>query len=279
MNCLIFILFFYPIFSVSYNKSYTITEPFKTYSAYPLKQPSFEHFSINNIVNENNNVHENINEIKKIKLNTTNNIVIKGEINEKVASEFIYDLNIKSKKNNILIYLDTPGGSVDQGMKIVKEIQKYNLSCIAETAYSMGFIILQSCNKRYILSNSKLMQHQMSFGIADEKYRVENYIHFIDKIEKQIIDLQVKRINITVEDFKQKIINNWWIYGENAFENNVADELVEIFCSAELTKKTFDVEKNGYKYIYSKCPLVTHFIKKEKLKNSDNTYDIYPFIM
>ena len=75
-----------------------------------------------------------------LKFNTTNNILLKGEINEETTSKFIYDLNLIQNKNNTVVYLNTPGGSVQHGMKIVSEVEKYNLSCVAEAA---GFLLLR----------------------------------------------------------------------------------------------------------------------------------------
>ena len=63
--------------------------------------------------------------IQTIKLNTTNNIILRVEINTESASKFIYDLNMLPDKNNTMIYLHTPGGSVVDGMKIVSEVKKH----------------------------------------------------------------------------------------------------------------------------------------------------------
>ena len=141
--------------------------------------------------------------LRLLKFNTTNNILLKGEINEETTSKFIYDLNLIQNKNNTVVYLNTPGGSVQHGMKIVSEVEKYNLSCVAEAAYSMGFIIFQSCKNRYILPHGKLMQHQMALGFMDQKSRIESY-DFIDQMEREIVEKQASRINITFSEFKNK---------------------------------------------------------------------------
>ena len=212
--------------------------------------------------------------IQTIKLNTTNNIILRGEINSESASKFIYDLNMIPNKNNTMIYLHTPGGSVVDGMKIVSEVKKHNLSCIADTAYSMGFIIFQACKNRYITSSGRLMQHQMAFGIADQKNRVENYIEFINQMEDEIVEAQASRINITHEVFRAKITDDWWLYGHNAVKENCADEVVDVECTRSLTKETENVEKGIYTYTYSRCPLVNDYIKKTSNKNSDDMFFI-----
>ncbi len=209
---------------------------------------------------------------KILRFNTTNNVLLKGEINEDTSSKFIYEFNLLPEKNNSLIYLNTPGGSVTDGMKIVSEIEKYNITCVAESAYSMGFIIFQACKNRYILPHGKLMQHQMALGISDQKSRIESYMEFINQMEREIIIKQAERINITESAFREKINNDWWLYGSSAVQENCADEIVNIECSDTLTKKTETVEYGLYKYTYSKCPLVSNYIKREKLEGGLNDF-------
>ena len=112
-----------------------------------------------------------VNAIDTIQLNTTNNLVLKGEVNSKMATDFIYELNKRTNKSDIYVFLNTNGGSVEEGMKIISEINKYGSSCIVEKAYSMGFAILQNCKERYILPHGSIMQHQISLGIMNEKIK------------------------------------------------------------------------------------------------------------
>ena len=118
----------------------------------------------------------------RITLTTTNSLLIKGPVTEETTTEFIYALNKMKNKHNIYIYLDTPGGSVEHGNKIVSEIQKYKLNCIAERAYSMGFVILQACKNRYITPYGRIMQHQISYGVSGEKGKVESYVSFVNQL-------------------------------------------------------------------------------------------------
>lgn len=209
-----------------------------------------------------------------IRFNTTNNIMIKGPINNGISSKFIYDLSLLENKKNVYVYLDTPGGSIDDGMQIVAQIKKHKLSCIAEKAYSMGFIIFQSCEKRYIMPHTRLMQHQLSYGIRDEKLKIDNYVRFIDSMEKQLVEEQAERIGLDVDDFYERTVNEWWLYGKNILKENCADKMVNVECSVTLTKQNYTEEVGNYIYTYSKCPLIDKFIYKNK--TSSSTYE--PFI-
>lgn len=209
-----------------------------------------------------------VNAFNLIELNTTNVLSIQGEINSAVASSFIYDLNKRKDKKGLYVYINSQGGSVESGNQIVLEIQKYNLDCIAERAYSMGFVILQACNKRYIRPYGKLMQHQMSYGVANEKAKVESYVNFVDQMNEILVSMQADKIKMSNQVFKEKTYNEWWMFGKYAIENNCADEIADVSCNDKLTKQNETQEYNNYIVTFSKCPLIELPIEIKKLKSN-----------
>lgn len=205
---------------------------------------------------------------KTIHLNTTNVLTVRGTIDDSVANKFIYDLNKDINRASKYVYLDTNGGSVSAGARIVDEVQKYNLNCIAHRAYSMGFVILQACNKRYVTPYASVMQHQISYGVANEKAKVESYVNFVDQVGEQLDKMQAKKIGLEHETFKKKTYNDWWLSGSNIVYENVADEIVNVKCSKRLTNTNYTIS-NGYQdFVYSSCPLVNEPI--EVVNNGQN---------
>jgi len=176
--------------------------------------------------------------MKTLNLTLDNTLLLRGVIDEKSTNKLMYDIQ-KSNATNKILYLDTPGGLVEEGLKIINEVKNYNISCVAEKAYSMGFSIFQSCYNRYILPNGKLMQHQISFGIGGELAKVNNYVNFIKQIEEEIVDMEASRIDIPVKNYREMTMNEWWLYGQNTINSNTADEIVNVKCSNKLTKKNF----------------------------------------
>lgn len=218
--------------------------------------------------------------IKTVNLTLENTLLLRGAIDEKTTNKLMYDIE-KSNATNKILYLDTPGGMVEEGLKIINEVRNYNISCVAEKAYSMGFSIFQSCYNRYILPNGKLMQHQISFGIGGELAKVNNYVSFIKQIEEEIIELEASRIDIPIDTYREMTTNEWWLYGKNIINSNAADEIVNVKCSNKLTKKNFTMETKKYTYIYSSCPLISNEIeKKEKETDVDTSYleDLFYFM-
>jgi len=205
---------------------------------------------------------------KPIQLDSKNILLLRGEITEKLATQFVYELNRKTSKKGLYVYLDTNGGSVDAGNKIVSEIQKYDLDCIAHKAISMGFVILQSCRKRYITPLGTLMQHQISYGVMDEKAKVESYVEFIKQVGEYLNGMQADKIGITHDELRLKTYNDWWMFGENAMRANCVDEVAIVKCSSKLTNQTYTVDSAGTTYVYSKCPLVTGPVEERKVRTN-----------
>lgn len=210
---------------------------------------------------------------KDINLTKDNNLVLRGTINEDTASNIIYEINKSKIKNNFYLIIDSNGGEVQYGMQIINEIVKTNISCIAIKAYSMGFAILQSCKRRYVLPHTNVMQHQMSAGIRGEFGKMTSYIHLLNQYEAYLLELQTDRIGIHKKLFKQKTDNEWWLFGFNIVYENVADDIVNIVCSKELTSSNYTITNGFYDYTYSSCPLITKELKvKKNKKNNDFSF-------
>ena len=109
---------------------------------------------------------------KKNKVNE-NLKVVKNKLNKNSKNIFL----LHQVHSNKIVYIDSPGGSVLAGVKIIDQIEKYQMSCIASKAISMGFVIFQSCHNRLVTSSSQLMQHQISFGIKDEIRKIWEIIN------------------------------------------------------------------------------------------------------
>ena len=194
-----------------------------------------------------------------------NTVVLRGPVDDSSVSDIILKLH-QIKENNIYLILNTPGGSVVSGYHLIQTIDAFHkdgvkVICIANVALSMGFVILQSCPVRYIMPSSIIMQHQMAFGIIGPIERVKNYVNFVDNIETKINMRQANRLGLTLEDFKYRIINDWWIFGEQAIVNDMADEMIYLLCEHDmLNKTTIETRYTMFGPIeieFYQCPLIS----------------------
>lgn len=229
---------------------------------------------------------------KLITLSSDNVVIIRGPIDEKSSSNFIFEL-LKLKSKTVYVYLITPGGSVVHGHNIIQTIDAVvqsgvEIVCIGDVVNSMGFVILQACPTRYVRSASILMQHQMSLGLDGPIEQIKSRLEFISGIKEIIETIETDRLKISKEDFFKRIDNDWWLYGKQAVENNVADEVVNVLCDHEMVTETYTTKISSpfgsIKFKFSKCPLIWDPIdtkmkgNKKKLKEIANNMFISNFI-
>ena len=200
---------------------------------------------------------------KMVELNSRNLITIRGPIQSDTVTDFIHKTsNLDS--DEVFIYISSPGGSVMEGLKIVDIIKTMEqsgvkINCISDFSASMAFIILQSCPNRMATYSSVLMQHQMSLGLKGNLENIGNYLSFIRDIDDDLEKLQADKIGISKEEFKSKIVNDWWINGPSAIKKSVVDEMASVKCHKELDNRyevlIVNFGFNQIQLVYSMCPL------------------------
>lgn len=189
------------------------------------------------------------NSIDVITLNSTNHVSIIDKIDENTSNKFIKDLNYV-KDTNIILYIKSPGGSVDSGEQIIqymryKQNTNHLFTCIADKAMSMAFHIFQNCNVRLVLATSVLMQHQMSTVTYGNLENIKNYITMLDKVNKYYAVFESSRLNITVDEYKRKVESDWWIYGYENIIEKTADYMIDgVGCSNQLITNSIKYDDN-----------------------------------
>tara|TARA_B110000977_G_C11021457_1_gene471493 strand:+ start:193 stop:969 length:777 start_codon:yes stop_codon:yes gene_type:complete len=229
---------------------------------------------------------------RTIELTSLNLISIRGPINAFSASKFIRDTS-QLATNEINILINSPGGSVSDGNIIIEQIKSLNnsgvsINCISEFAASMAFIITQVCPVRLGISSSVMMQHQMSLGINGEINRINSYLDYISNLIDSIDIMQSRRIGMDTIKFKERIKDEWWIYGHDNVKNNILDEIIIVKCSNSLSRFIDVVKITSFfgEVIlkYEGCPLVRepnkiiwNNIKKSKALNLAYSYINSPY--
>ena len=172
-----------------------------------------------------------------IVLTKNNHIAITGEITKSTAINFIN--NMKTVTDNVYIYINSPGGSVIDGHHIVNymtmlQSKNITLTCYADMAASMAFVILQACDNRLGSTSSILMQHQMSLRMNMNLFNLNNYLKMIQDINIYLDKFQAKRIGMNYNDFVNKITSDWWISGVTAVDEKILDGYAMIECDMAL---------------------------------------------
>lgn len=151
---------------------------------------------------------------------------IDAELANGVIAQLMH-LNSISSTEEITIYINTPGGSVAQGLAIydVAKLLPAPIKTIGigEVA-SMGAILMLIGNKRCGLKHTRFMLHQISLGAMGSLSDVQITIKEGEYLQTKLYDILREKTNIEniEETFKQDI----WMSSEECLKNGVLTEII-----------------------------------------------------
>ena len=157
-------------------------------------------------------------------------IFIDGAIDEEITNAVIAQmmyLNSLSQERAIDIYINSPGGSVIQGLAIydVAKLIKAPIRtlCIGE-AVSMGAILMLMGSTRRGLKHSSFMLHQISGGMrgpfSDMKISLEQ-----GRIAQEYL-YNILREKTSIPDLDVTLLNDYWMNSEEALKYGLLTEIL-----------------------------------------------------
>ena len=161
-------------------------------------------------------------------------IIINGEIDNNLANSVVAQLLYLDSLNNndISVYINSPGGSVTDGMAIYDTMNYINsdVSTIGMgICASMAAFLLSSGKKgkRYILPNSEVMIHQPLGGAQGQateiKIAAEHILKTKDKLNKILSKNTNKDLNIIEKDTDR----DNFMSADEALKYGIIDEIIE----------------------------------------------------
>lgn len=162
-----------------------------------------------------------------IKLSKT----IDAEESEKIIDQLLKLDTMKSNKD-ITFYINSPGGSVSDGMAIydVMQMIKSDIKtiCIGRCS-SMAAVLLSggTKGKRFITPNSEVMIHEVSsFNMGKIGELKINYEHS-NTLNERIIKLLANNTGKTIKQIRHDIqLKDRWFNAEEALEYGLVDKLL-----------------------------------------------------
>lgn len=135
-------------------------------------------------------------------------------------------------KRDIQIFINSPGGSVIDGLGIYDTMQ-YVAPDIATIctglAASMGAVLLAAGakGKRSCLKHSQIMLHQPSGGAQGQVSDIEISYKLIKKMQKSLYDILSAHTGQTYEKVEADCDRDNWLTGEEAKEYGLIDEVLD----------------------------------------------------
>ena len=135
-------------------------------------------------------------------------------------------------KKDIKLYINSPGGSVYDGLAIIDTINfiEPDVSTIGiGLQASMGAMLL-SCGtkgKRFVLPNSRIMIHQPSSGtegkITDQEIALREGVY----VKKRLAEIFAKNTGKDLKTVEKDMDRDNWMSAEEAKEYGIVDEIVK----------------------------------------------------
>lgn len=162
-------------------------------------------------------------------------VFLGDEVNSATANVVVAQLLFlanEDPKKDIKLYINSPGGSVYDGLAIIDtmnyvkpDVQTIGIGLQA----SMGAMLL-ACGakgKRFVLPNSRVMIHQPSSGtqgkVTDQEITLRESVY----IKKRLIEIFAERTGKSIERVEKDMDRDNWMSAEEAREYGIVDEVID----------------------------------------------------
>ena len=147
-----------------------------------------------------------------------------------VVAQLLY-LEAQDPDKDIQLYINSPGGSVTDGMAIYDTMQyvKCDVSTICVgMAASMGAFLLSAGakGKRIALPNAEIMIHQPSAGAQGKVTGMEIDVEHFLRIKNKLNQIMAENTGKTPEEIKAASERDHWMTAEEAKEFGLVDKII-----------------------------------------------------
>ena len=162
-------------------------------------------------------------------------IFLTGEIYDEMANLIVAQmlfLEAEDPDKDIMLYINSPGGSVTAGMAIYDTMQyikcEVSTLCVGMAA-SMGAFLLAAGakGKRYCLPNAEVMIHQPSGGASGQATDIAIAAEHILRTKKRMNEILAARTGQDVETIARDVERDNYMYAEEALNYGLIDKIVE----------------------------------------------------
>jgi len=162
-------------------------------------------------------------------------IFLGGPIDDHVANIVIAQmlfLEAENPQKDIVLYINSPGGSVTAGLAIYDTMQyvKPDVSTICVgVAASMGAFLLAAGadGKRMALPNSDIMIHQISSGFQGQATDIEINARYILKLKQRLNTLLSKHTKHAADQVEKDSERDNWMSADEAKKYGLIDKILK----------------------------------------------------
>ena len=148
-----------------------------------------------------------------------------------IVAQLLY-LEAEDSEKDIIMYINSPGGSVTAGLAIYDAMQHVRPDvttvCVGQCA-SMGAVLLAAGapGKRQILPHSRVMIHQPHGGAGGTSRDIEIQAAEIIKLRGVLNDILHKHSGRSLEEIERDTDRDHYLSASEAIEYGLVDNLIE----------------------------------------------------
>ena len=147
------------------------------------------------------------------------------------AADFARDLKA-IPQNNIVVEINSPGGSVFDGLAIYNMLRgaaqagkTVTTKCVALAA-SIASIIFMAGTKRQIADNAFVMVHNPWTKAAGNAEELRGTADLLDKIGESLVSTYVARTGLSEDEVRALLSTDTWMSAEEALAKGFVDEII-----------------------------------------------------
>jgi len=205
---------------------------------YPLSKVMKENYSNNMVlvptVIEKSNIGERVYDIYS-RLLKERIVFLGGPIDDALANTIIAQLLFlehEDQKKDILLYINSPGGSVTATLAIYDTIQyvKPDVATFCMGMAASGAAVLLAAGKkgkRFALPNSEILLHQVMGGAEGQATEIEIAAKQIVRVRTQLNQILSKHTNQLISKVEKDTDRDFWLTPEEAKKYGLIDEIIK----------------------------------------------------
>ena len=161
-------------------------------------------------------------------------IFLGTEIDDDVANSIVAQMLLLDSENpekDIMLYINSPGGSVTAGFAIYDTMQHIRADvqtiCLGQAA-SMGAFLLSSGakGKRLALPNSRIMIHQPLGGAKGQATDIEIEAKEIMRMKKELTSILAENSGQDIEKVQKDCERDYYMSAAQAVEYGLIDKVI-----------------------------------------------------
>jgi ATP-dependent Clp protease, protease subunit len=163
-------------------------------------------------------------------------VIFLGEpIDDTVANIIIAQLlflDAENSKEDIKIYINSPGGSVTSALALYDTMQhvKADVSTICIGQAASAAAVLLACGakgKRYTLPNARVLIHQVMGGVEGQQKDVEIQAREMLRIKNQLNQILSKHTGQNIKKIEQDTDRDYFMTAEEAKKYGIIDKIIQ----------------------------------------------------